>query len=328
MKAAVLTEVKKPLEIKEVPIPEFGPDEVLVRVLACGVCRTDLHIVDGELPSPKLPLIPGHQIVGIVERAGRNVVGIESGERIGIPWLAKSCGKCRYCLEEKENLCDNALFTGYLKDGGFAEYCVADYRFVFPLAPNYSPTSAAPLLCAGMIGYRALRLTEGSTKIGFFGFGSSAHLLAQVVKHAGGEIFAFVRKENEKGKKFAKKFGATWVGSPGDMPPEPLDAAILFAPVGEHYPMALKVVKKGGIVVSAGIHMSDIPSFPYRLLWEERVMRSVTNLTREDGRELLELAPQIPIYTATTLYPLERVNEALDDLRHGRFEGTAVIKIA
>ncbi len=325
MRAMVLKEVGKPLELCEVEKPKPGSNQVLLKVLACGVCRTDLHILDGELKAPKLPLILGHQIVGEVAEIGANVQNFKKGDRVGVPWLGKSCGKCEYCLAGQENLCDNALYTGYQIDGGYAEYCVADANFIFPIPPGYSEEKAAPLLCAGLIGYRALRLTQNAKKIGFFGFGSSAHLLTQVVTYQGGEVYAFTRKGDTEGQAFAKKLGAVWAGSSEDSPPTPLDAAIIFAPVGALVPLALKAVKKGGSVVSAGIHMSDIPSFPYSILWEERILRSVANLTRRDGEEFLALAPQIPIGTEINRYPLDKANEAIEDLRHGRIRGSAVL---
>lgn len=326
MKAMVLTEVKKPLELKEIPIPQPAAGEVLIKIAACGVCRTDLHIVDGELPSPKLPLVIGHQIVGKIVKIGNGVKGYKEGDRVGVPWLGGSCGHCEYCLSSRENLCDQARYTGYDIDGGYAEYCVANARFIFPIPPNYTDLQAAPLLCAGLIGYRSLRLTEGAKRVGFYGFGGSAHLLVQVVNYRGGEVYAFTRP-GSKSQAFAKKLGASWVGNSTDLPPHPLDAAIIFAPVGELVPLALKAVKKGGIVVCAGIYMSDIPSFPYKILWEERMLRSVSNLTRQDGEEFLALAPKIPIKTEINLYPLNQANQAIDDLRHGRFQGSAVISI-
>lgn len=323
MHALILKEIGKPLELVDVLIPTPLDDEVLIKVFTCGVCRTDLHIVDGELDQPKLPLILGHQIVGEVVALGSNVKNRKIGDRIGVPWLGKSCGHCSYCLMGKENLCDFAEFTGYTRDGGFAEFATAIADFTFPLPNLYTNEEAAPLLCPGLIGFRALRLTEGAKKIGFYGFGVSAHILIQVINHRGGEVYAFSRHPSE----FAKELGAKWVGKIDEIPPTPLDAAIIFAPVGELYVQALKVVRKGGIVVSAGIHMSDIPSFPYSLLWEERMIRSVANLTREDGKQFLQLAPTIPIKTTVTVYPLERGNEALNDQRNGKLKGAAVLKI-
>lgn len=327
MKAMVLTEAKKPLVLKEIPKPKPGPNQVLIRVSTCGVCRTDLHIIDGELTSPKLPLVLGHQIVGSVEALGSKVQGVQIGERVGIPWLGESCGTCDYCLSGNENLCEKALYTGYQIDGGFAEYCVAHAAFTFPIPEGYSDIQAAPLLCAGLIGYRSLRLTGNPKRIGFYGFGASAHLLIQVVRFTGGEVYAFTRKEDEKGQEEARQKGAIWAGSSDETPPQALDAAIIFAPVGSLIPLALKAVKRGGIVVSAGIHMSDIPTFPYALLWHEKVIRSVANLTRKDGQEFLSLAPQIPLITEVYPYPLVNLNEALEDLRYGRLSGTAVIEL-
>lgn len=322
MRAMLLTEPKTPLQLVEVPIPRPHPFQVLIKVKACGVCRTDLHIVDGELPSPKLPLIPGHQVVGEIVELGQSVTQFKLADRVGVVWLGGSCMHCTYCRSKQENLCDQALYTGYQIDGGYAQYCVADARFIFPIPNNYSDVQAAPLLCAGLIGYRALRMTHPAKKIGFFGFGASAHLLVQVVNYQGGEVFAFTHKPE-----FAKEMGAAWVGRIDEKAPYLLDAAIIFAPDGSLVPIALQAVKKGGSVVCAGIYMSDIPSFPYNILWEERVLRSVSNLTRKDGEEFLTLAPQIPIQTKTTIYPLEKLNQALDDLRTGNLAGAAVITI-
>jgi alcohol dehydrogenase, propanol-preferring len=327
MRAMLLTEMGKPLELREIPIPQPGPKQVLIKISACAVCRTDLHVVDGELPSPKLPLVLGHQIVGHITQLGAQVKTLQIGERVGVPWLGGSCGVCDYCRSGNENLCDNAVYTGYHIDGGYAEYCVANADYIFPIPPSYPDLEAAPLLCGGLIGYRCLRMTQGAKRIGFFGFGASAHLLTQVVTYNKGEVYAFTRRGDSKGQAFAKKLGAVWAGSSEEKPSLPLDAAIIFAPVGPLVPLALQAVKKGGIVVCAGIHMSDIPSFPYRILWEERILRSVANLTRKDGEEFLALAPKIPIKTEVNLYPLEKANQALDDLRHGRFSGTAVICI-
>lgn len=327
MRAMVLKAIKSPLQLEDVPIPQPSPEELLIRVSTCGVCRTDLHIIDGELPHPSLPLILGHQIVGEVVEIGSAVSRFKIGMRVGVPWLGKTCGNCFYCLEGKENLCDKAVFTGYTRNGGFAEYCTAHASFVFPLPSSDSDSTIAPWLCPGFIGYRALRLTEGAENIGFYGFGVAAHILAQVIAHQGGKVFAFTRPNDREGQQFAKQCGAVWAGDTTESPPEPLDAAIIFAPVGDFYPLALKAVRKGGIVVSAGIHMSDIPSFPYRLLWEERMMRSVANLTRQDGEDFLRMAPQIPLKTTVNIYPLEKANEALEDQRQGRIKGAAVIKI-
>lgn len=327
MRAMVLEKQRGPLTMKMVarPIPNDG--EVLIHVRACAVCRTDLHVLDGDLKEPKLPLILGHQIVGVVEEVGKTVHNINIGDRIGVPWLGKSCMCCKYCLEGRENLCDQALYTGYQKDGGYAEYCVADAQFCFPLPPNLSDIQAAPLLCAGLIGYRSYRMTGTAQKIGFYGFGAAAHILIQLALYEGKDVYAFTREGDLKGQAFAKKLGAAWVGHSGEMPPEKLDAAIIFAPVGSLVPAALRAIDKGGVVVCAGIHMSDIPSFPYSILWEERVLRSVANLTRKDGLEFLEFAAKIPIKTEVTTYSLEQVNEALADLSDGCLNGSAVIVI-
>lgn len=321
----VFEKVGKPLKLVERPVPIPTEDQVLVRVLACAVCRTDLHIIDGELPNPKLPLILGHQIVGRITQLGKNVTRLHQNQLVGIPWLGKSCGTCPYCLSERENLCDNALFTGYTLDGGFAEFCVAYADFCFSLHESSQPEHTAPLLCGGFIGYRAYRMTEKAKNIGFYGFGSSAHMLIQIALHEKRHVYVFTRSGDTKGQKLAKQLGACWAGSSEEQPPIPLDAVIIFAPVGELIPKALRAVGKGGIVVCAGIHMSDIPSFPYSDLWGERILRSVANLTRKDGRQLLELAPRVPIETQITVYPLEKVNEALNDLRSGHVNGTAVI---
>ncbi len=327
MRAMVLKQPGKPLSLMEVPKPSAGPLEVLLKVSACGLCRTDLHIYDGELPHPKLPLIMGHQIVGVVEEVGRDVSSVKAGDRVGVPWLGSCCGNCPYCLSGQENLCDKALYTGYHIDGGFAEFCVANSHFVFPIPENYSDTQAAPLLCAGLIGFRSLRKTENAQNIGFYGFGAAAHILIQVVNKRGGKVFAFTKKGDTERQTFAKALGAYWVGDSDSPPEEKLDAAIIFAPVGRLIPQALKAVRKGGRVVCAGIHMSDIPSFPYSLLWEERSITSVANLTRQDGLDFLALAPQIPVKTEVHTYPLERTNEAIEELRHGRFSGATVITV-
>lgn len=325
MRAMLLTEAHKPLELKNIPIPKPGPKQVLIKISCCGICRTDLHVIDGELPSPKLPLVPGHQIVGKIEQVGGEVNTCKPGMRVGVPWLGGSCGVCDYCKSGHENLCDYAVYTGYQIDGGFAEYCVADAKYTFPIPTSYPDTQAAPLLCAGLIGFRALRMTAGAKRIGFYGFGASAHLLVQVVNHREGEVYAFTKPGDIKGQEFAKSCGASWAGSTDEEPPFPLDAAIIFAPVGSLVPEALHSVKKGGIVVCAGIHMSDIPTFPYHLLWGERILRSVANLTRKDGEDFLALAPQIPIETHITTYSLEDANQALDDLRRGHLLGAAVL---
>jgi propanol-preferring alcohol dehydrogenase len=327
MKAMVLERPGEKLRMKEVPVPEAGAGQMLIRVEACAVCRTDLHVVDGELPDPKLPLVPGHQIVGRVEKVGSGVSGFREGDRVGVPWLGYTCGVCRYCTSGRENLCDNALFTGYQIDGGYAEHTVADSRFCFPIPEGYSDYHAAPLLCAGLIGYRALELAGEGKRLGLYGFGAAAHIVAQVARHRGWELYAFTRPGDVEGQRFAGELGASWAGSSDERPPAQLDAAIIFAPVGSLVPAALRATAKGGVVVCAGIHMSDIPSFPYDILWGERVLRSVANLTRRDGRELLRLAPTVPIRTTVRLYPLESANEALADLRSGRVEGAAVLEV-
>jgi propanol-preferring alcohol dehydrogenase len=328
MRAAVLDRQGEPLEIRDVPRPDPGPGQVLVQITACGVCRTDLHVLDGELTEPKLPLILGHQIVGHVLRQGPNSARFEVGDRVGIPWLGYTDGTCRYCLSGRENLCPNARFTGYQIEGGFAEYTVADERFCFSIPEGYPDVQAAPLLCAGLIGYRAQRLAGEADTIGLYGFGASAHLVIQMSRHLGRRVYAFTRAGDKAHQDFALSLGAVWAGASEDPPPEPLDAAVIFAPAGELVPLALKAVGPGGTVVCAGIHMSDIPSFQYSILWEERVLRSVANLTRRDGEEFLDLAPRIPIHTEVNEYPLDRVNEALDDLRAGRVTGANVIRIA
>ena len=325
MRAMVLTQAKRPLVLREIPRPKPKKGQLLLKVLACGVCRTDLHIVDGELTAPKLPLILGHQIVGEVVEINGSFPKIRIGDRVGVPWLGGSCEKCSFCTSGKENLCDKALYTGYQTNGGYAEYAVADARFCFPIPERYSATEAAPLLCAGMIGYRALRFTEDAKRIGFYGFGSSAHILIQIARYQKKEVYVFTRRKGDEPQKLAKTLGATWVGTSEEMPPKPLDAAIIFAPVGALVPLALKATGKGGIVVSADIHMSDIPSFPYKLLWEERVLRSVSNLTRKDGKELLAIAPKVPVRVKVTTYPLEEANQALADIRTGKLNGSAVL---
>jgi propanol-preferring alcohol dehydrogenase len=324
MKAMLLKAPKNPLELTDIPIPMRVPGQLLLKVLACGICRTDLHVVDGELTEPKLPLIPGHQIVGSVVQTG-DESRFKPGDRVGVPWLGWSCGQCRFCLSGQENLCDYAKYTGYQIDGGFAEYCVADGRFCFPIPPGYSDIQAAPLLCAGLIGYRSLRIAGDGKKLGFYGFGAAAHILVQVANSQGREVYAFTREGDVAGQKFALGLGAVWAGSSDQAPPVTLDAAIIFAPIGALVPRALMAVAKGGPVVCAGIHMSDIPSFPYSILWNERSIRSVANLTRQDGYEFMELASRIRLETEISLYPLEKTNEALDDLRNGRFQGAAVV---
>lgn len=323
----ILDEVRKPLRLTDAPDPVPGPGQVLVRVQACGVCRTDLHVVDGDLARPKLPLIPGHQVVGTVAALGPGAGRFQVGRRIGIPWLGGSCGRCDYCRAGRENLCDHARYTGYQMDGGFAEWAAADERFCFPLPEGYPDLQAAPLLCAGLIGYRALRMAGDARRIGFYGFGASAHILAQVAKYEGRKIYAFTRPGDAASQEFARSLGAEWAGGSDELPPAPLDAAIIFAPVGELVPAALRAVAKGGTVVCAGIHMSDIPSFPYAILWGERVVRSVANLTRQDGEEFLALAPKAGVRTVIQPYPLIQANEALADLRAGQLTGAAVLVV-
>lgn len=323
----VLAAQGQPLQERELPDPTAGPGQVLLTVHACGVCRTDLHVVDGDLTEPRLPLVPGHQIVGTVAARGEGVIGFEVGERVGVPWLGGSCGVCRFCRTERENLCDAARYTGYQFDGGFAELCVADARFCFRVPPGYPDLQAAPLLCAGLIGYRSYRMTGEAQRLGFYGFGAAAHILIQVARHEGREVYAFTREGDTASQSFARSLGAVWAGPATRAAPEPLDAAIIFAPVGELVPAALRAVDKGGTVVCAGIHMSDIPSFPYSILWEERIVRSVANLTRRDGEEFMALAPRVPVHTEVAAYPLGQVNEALADLRDGRLEGAAVISV-
>lgn len=327
MRAMVLERPGTKLQMKDVPQPTAGAGQILIRVRACGVCRTDLHVVDGELSEPKLPLIPGHQIVGTVLELGQGVQGIAVGERVGVPWLGGSCGRCRYCRSGRENLCSMARYTGYQIDGGFAQLAAADSRFCFKIPAGYQDLQAAPLLCAGFIGYRAFRMAGDAEVLGFYGFGAAAHLLIQVARHLGRKVYAFTRPGDGKAQEFARQLGAVWAGGSDEAPPEPLDAAIIFAPAGELVPQALRATARGGVVVCAGIHMSDIPSFPYSILWGERVLRSVANLTRKDGEEFLALASNFPITVEARPYPLDRANEALDDLRHGRFTGAAVIVV-
>ncbi len=325
MRAMVLDAARRPLVCRDVPAPEPGPGEVLVRVSACAVCRTDLHVVDGELPGAKLPLIPGHEIVGRVVKLGGGVERFRVGDRVGIPWLGWTCGECEYCLAGRENLCDHARFTGYTLDGGYAEYTLADARFCFALPGGIGDAACAPLLCAGLIGYRSLRKAGGARRLGLYGFGAAAHIIIQVARFEGRKVFAFTRRGDDAAQEFARRLGAVWAGGSDEMPPEPLDAAIIFAPAGELIPIALRAVGKGGVVVCGGIHMSDIPSFPYRDLWEERVVCSVANLTRRDGVEFLDLAPKIPIRTETQAFALEQANDALERLRSGRLTGAAVL---
>jgi propanol-preferring alcohol dehydrogenase len=325
MQAMVLHAIGQPLELRERPTPRPGAGEVLVRVEACAVCRTDLHVVDGELPDPKLPVVPGHEIVGIVDALGDGVTQPALRTRVGIPWLGHTCGHCSYCRSAQENLCDNAVFTGYQRDGGFATHVVADAAFAFPLAGFDDPVAAAPLMCAGLIGWRSLRMAGEGKRIGLYGFGAAAHILAQVCRWQGREVYAFTRAGDVAAQALALSLGVRWAGSSETQPPEPLDAAIIFAPVGPLLPLALKAVRKGGRVVCGGIYMSDIPQFPYRLLWEERQVISVANLTRQDATEFLAIAPLAGVKTATTVYPLARANEALADLKAGRFAGAAVL---
>jgi len=324
MRAMVLRRPSERLAMEEGPDPEPGPGQLRIRVEACGVCRTDLHVVDGELPNPKLPIVPGHEIVGRVEAAGEGV-GLRLGARVGVAWLGHADGTCPYCRAERENLCDRPLFTGYTRDGGYSTHTIAEAAFVFPLADDLDPVATAPLLCAGLIGWRSLKMAGDGRTIGIYGFGAAAHIIAQVCRWQGRRVFAFTKPGDDAGQAFARSMGAEWAGGSDDKPPEPLDAAILFAPVGALVPAALAAVRKGGRVVCGGIHMSDIPSFPYRLLWEERSLASVANLTRADGREFLALAHEAKVRTTTKPYPLERANEALDDLRSGRLEGAAVL---
>lgn len=325
MWAMVLVKAREPLQRLELSIPTVTDEQLLLRVRACGVCRTDLHIVDGELSQPKLPLILGHQIVGEVVEIGNNVHGFSKVERVGVPWLAYTCGHCDYCQTQQENLCDNALFTGYTLDGGYAEYTVANADYCFHLPQNYDDVHLAPLLCGGLIGYRAYRLAGNAKRLGLYGFGSAAHLLTQVAVFEGKEVYAFTRPGDTATQSFARSLGATWAGDSDTLPPEPLEAAIIFAPAGALVPTALKAVRKGGVVVCGGIHMSDIPSFPYALLWEERVIRSVANLTREDGQAFFKLAARTTIHANVNTYALEQANTALEDLRRGRIEGSAVL---
>ncbi len=321
----VLKALGAALEWTELADRSPGPGEIRVTVGACGVCRTDLHVLDGDLPDPRFPIIPGHEIVGRIDAVGSGVEGLRVGERVGIPWLGHTCGVCPYCLGEQENLCDRPLFTGYTRDGGFATATVADARFAFPLGEGDDDVALAPLLCAGLIGWRSLVIAGEGGKVGLYGFGAAGHIVAQVAASQGRSVFAFTRPGDFSTQAFARRLGATWAGGSDEMPPEPLDAAIIYATVGDLVPLALTAVRKGGRVVCAGIHMSDIPSFPYRLLWEERQLVSVANLTRQDGIDFLRVAEEIGIVTQTTPYPLNKANQALADLRAGRFEGAAVL---
>jgi propanol-preferring alcohol dehydrogenase len=327
MRAMVLTAPGTVLEEQEVPVPNPGPRQVLIKIGACAVCRTDLHVVDGELERPKLPLIPGHEIVGRIVKTGSAVTEFDSGDRVGVPWLGWTCGFCQFCRSERENLCDTARFTGYTLDGGYAEYTVADARFCFRIPDEYSDAQAAPLLCAGLIGYRSLRKAGDARRLGIYGFGAAAHIVAQVARFEGREVFAFTRAGDRAAQDFARSLGAAWAGDSEQMPPAKLDAAILFAPVGKLIPLALKALEKGGVVVCGGIHMSDIPSFPYDVLWQERSIVSVANLTRRDGMDFLGLAPKIPVRTEIETFPLSAANEALSRLRHGQLRGAAVLEM-
>jgi alcohol dehydrogenase, propanol-preferring len=325
MRAMVLKAQRQPLVATELPQPKPGPGQVLLKVKACAVCRTDLHIMDGELAEPKLPLIPGHEIVGVVLANGEGANRFAVGDRVGVPWLGWTCGVCAYCRSGRENLCDRGRFTGYTLDGGYAEFTVADERFCFPIPAQYADAEAAPLLCAGLIGYRSFARTGDAKRIGIYGFGAAAHIITQVAHFQGREIYAFTRPGDVAGQTFAKSLGAVWAGGSDRLPPEPLEAAILFAPAGELVPLALKAVAKAGIVVCGGIHMSDIPSFPYELLWDERTLCSVANLTRRDGEEFFALAPKVPVQTTVQTFPLSEANEALDQLRSGKIHGAAVL---
>ena len=329
MRAMVLDKPRRPLQLRDVPKPKPGRGQLLVRISACAVCRTDLHVVDGELPDPKLPLIPGHQIVGRVEEIGEEANSkFHIGDRVGIPWLGWTDGECAYCRSHRENLCDNARFTGYTIDGGYAEVTVADARFCFHLPDRYNDVEVAPLLCAGLIGYRSYRKTGDARHLGIYGFGNAAHLIAQIALYEGRDLFVFTRPGDAETQKAAKELGSVWAGGSDEMPPEELDAAIIFASVGPLVPMALRALAKGGIVVCGGIHMTDIPSFPYADLWEERVITSVANLTRRDGEEFFDLAPRVPVQTKTETFSLEKANTALDRFRAGKLNGTAVLTIA
>ena len=325
MRAMVLRESGRPLVLEELPVPAPGPGQLLVKVAACAVCRTDLHVVDGELPNPKLPLVPGHEVVGRIEAVGAGVNKFRVGDRVGIPWLGWTCGDCEYCLSARENLCERARFTGYTIDGGYAEFAVAEATFAFRIPDAFDDVSAAPLLCAGLIGYRSLRKAGAAKRLGIYGFGAAAHIVAQVARYEGRDVFAFTRRGDFDAQEFAHSLGAIWAGGSDETPPQELDAAIIFAPIGALVPAALRVLKRGGKVICGGIHMSDIPAFPYRDLWHERTICSVANLTRRDAKEFLELAPRVPIRTETQTFPLEESNEALDALRSGKLRGAAVL---
>ncbi len=326
MRAMLLESPRRPLRAAEIADPVPGAGQVLIRVIACAVCRTDLHVLDGELPKPKLPLVPGHEIVGTILQRGAGAERFEPGVRVGVPWLGWTCGACDYCLTGRENLCEQARFTGYTLDGGYAEYTVADERFCFRIPDTYTETEAAPLLCAGLIGYRALAKTGDARRLGIYGFGAAAHIVTQVARVQGRELYAFTRPGDTAGQQFARSLGAAWAGASGELPPVKLDAAIIFAPIGELVPLALKTLAKGGRLVCGGIHMSDIPSFPYELLWEERSICSVANLTRRDGDEFFALAPRVPVKTTVQIFPLAQANEALAQLRGGKIRGTAVLR--
>ncbi len=325
MRAMICEAVRRPLVEEERPAPRPAAHQVQIRVHACGVCRTDLHVLDGDLAQPKLPLVPGHEIVGTVTELGADVTGLSLGDRVGVPWLGWTCGECTFCRNGRENLCAQARFTGYQIDGGYAQYTVADERFCFPIPPGFGDVEAAPLLCAGLIGYRALRLAGDAPRLGLYGFGAAAHIAIQVARYRGQSVYAFTRKGDAEGQGFARELGAVWAGASDEMPPEKLDAAVIFAPVGELVPAALRATEKGGVVVCAGIHMTDIPGFPYSILWEERAVRSVANLTRRDAEEFLAIASRIPVRTTTTPFPLGEANEALARLREGRVKGAAVL---
>jgi propanol-preferring alcohol dehydrogenase len=325
MRAMVLDKPRTPLTMRERPVPVPAAGQILLAISACGVCRTDLHVVDGDLTEPKLPIVPGHEIVGRVAALGEAVKGFEIGERVGVPWLGGTCGVCPYCRSRRENLCDHPVFTGYTRDGGFATHTVADARYCFPLGEGGDAAELSPWLCAGLIGWRSYRMAGEGEALGIYGFGAAAHILAQVAKWQGRRIYAFTRKGDTAAQDFARSLGAVWAGGSDEPPPELLDAAIIFAPVGSLVPAALKAVKKGGRVVCGGIHMSDIPSFPYTLLWEERCIQSVANLTRADAHEFLAIAPKAGVHAEVTRYPLAKANEALSDLRDGRLQGAAVL---
>ena len=325
MRAMVLNQPGQPLRSAELPVPKPASDQLLIKVSACAVCRTDLHVIDGELPKPKLPLIPGHEIVGRVAECGQGVTRFKAGDRVGIPWLGWTCGECRFCLTQRENLCDRAKFTGYTLDGGYSDYTTADARFCFRIPDAYSDAEAAPLLCAGLIGHRSLTKAGEARRLGIYGFGAAAHIVAQVARHQGREVFAFTRPGDTEAQEFARSLGASWAGDSNAPPPELLDAAIIFAPAGPLVPHALRAVIKGGTVVCGGIHMSDIPSFPYEILWQERTLCSVANLTRKDAEDFLALAPQVPVRTSVETFPLAAANEALRRLRDGKLRGAAVL---